>query len=306
MPNQDTPAPKPRWHDPLVSIFLRVAASGCVPARWFRPALPPVHERAACNGSLDLEIVSHCWRYSHFLVYQLSSLVRFPPRQARVWMTVYYCEEDRDTADLLAFFGAMTVTNVTWQWRALPRQALFRRSIGRNEAALATKADWIWFTDCDVMFREGCLDGLVTQLQGRRDALVYPRIERVTPLLADQDPLLNPDLKTQRLADVDDTRFTELPRDRATGPLQITHGDVARAVGYCADLHYYQKPSETWCKAREDRAFRWLLGTQGTPLDIPAVYRIRHESKGRYTGSARNTRVRGAIRRLATRLKEGR
>ncbi|MGD9660893.1 MAG: glycosyltransferase [Porticoccaceae bacterium] len=302
--NQDYPIPAPRWHDPLVSLFLRMAASGWAPARWFRPPLPEIDSRTARKGNLNIEIVSHCWQYAHFLVYQLSSLVRFPPQQAQVTMTVYYCEEDRNTAELLAYFGAMKVSNLHWQWRALPRQALFRRAIGRNQAALATTADWIWFTDCDLMFRQGCLDGLVEELQGRRDALVFPRIERVTPLLANEDPLLNPQLNTQRLADIDDSHFSELPRDRATGPLQITHGDVARAVGYCAKLHYYQQPSATWRKAREDRAFRWLLGTQGTPLDIPAVYRIRHETKGRYTGSARNTKLRGAIRRVAMRFKE--
>lgn len=302
--NDEYPVPEPRWYDSLIDLGLRLAASGCVPARWFRPPLPEVSQRAARTGPLSIEVVSHCWRYAHFLVYQLSSLVQHPPRDARVTMTVYYCEEDRDTADLLAYFGAMEVPGVTWQWRALPRQALFRRAIGRNEAALATQADWVWFTDCDLMFQKGCLDGLVEQLQGRTDALVFPRSERVTPLLADQDPLLNPDLARHRLADVDASRFTELPRDRATGPLQITHGDVARAVGYCSRLHYYQRPSPDWCKAREDRAFRWLLGTRGTALDIPGVYRIRHETKGRYTGSAANTRVRSLMRRLGHRLKE--
>ncbi|MEX1198204.1 MAG: glycosyltransferase [Pseudohongiellaceae bacterium] len=302
--NDEYPVPAPRWHDGLVSLALRLAASGWAPARCFRPPLPPAPQRAARTGPLHIEVVSHCWHYAHFLVYQLSSLVREPPRDARVTMTVYYCEEDRDTSALLAWFGAMEVPNVTWQWRALPRPALFRRAIGRNEAALATRADWIWFTDCDLMFRRGCLDGLVEQLQGRRDALVFPRIERVTPLLADQDPMLNPEIEMRRIADVDDTRFTELPRDRATGPLQITHGDVARAVGYCSRLRYYQRPSDTWCKAREDRAFRWLLGTRGTPLDIPGVYRIRHETKGRYTGSAANTRLRSLVRRLGHRVKE--
>lgn len=301
----DYPVPAPRWHDPLVGGFLRLAASGLLPARWFRPPLPPESARSARTGRLQIEIVSHCWQYAHFLVYQLGSLVRYPPQNAAVTMTVYYSEEDGDTKAVLDYFGAMQVPNVNWRWRALPRQSLFRRGIGRNEAALATRADWVWFTDCDLMFRDGCLDGLVEVLQGRRDALVFPRIERVTPLLADQDPLLDPELARQRLAEVDDTRFTELPRDRATGPLQITHGDVARAVGYCSRLGYYQRPADTWCKAREDRAFRWLLGTRGTPLDIPGVYRIRHESKGRYTGSAFNSRLRSTIRRLAHRLKEG-
>jgi hypothetical protein len=103
--------------------------------------------------------------------------------------------------------------------------------------------------------------------------------------------------------DVDPALFSRFPRSRATGPLQITHGDVARAVGYCESLPYYQRPSATWCKAYEDRAFRWLLRSQGEPLDVPGVYRIRHVAKGRYTGGKLNTGLRSSLRRLVAKIK---
>lgn len=294
----DHSVPQSRWHNPLVGRFLRLAAGGWVPARWFLPALPAPEARAAKTGPLNIEIVSHCWNYAHFLVYQLSSLVKFPPTQAQVTMTVYYCEEDTRTRALLDFFGAIEVPGVTWSWRALARPSLFRRAIGRNQAALQTPADWIWFTDCDLMFREGCIDGLEQVLQGRTDTLVYPEVERCTSLLADEDPMLKVDLQHLQVVDVDTHQFEEFRRTRATGPLQITHGDVARACGYCDSLPYYQQPSETWCKAYEDRAFRWLLRTQGTPLPIPGVYRIRHVFKGRYTGGAVNSTIRTKLRKM--------
>jgi hypothetical protein len=300
----DYPVLPDTWHTPISGWLLRFAASGLVPARWFRPPMPPIDQRQPFVGHLQLEVVSHCWRYAHLLVYQLSSLVQFPPSRATVTMTVYFCPEDADTAALLDWFGALQVPGVIWNWQPRPKQALFRRAIGRNEAALASRADWIWFTDCDLMFRRDCIDTLATLLQGRRDALVFPRMERCTAVLPDQDPLLNPQLEAKRLAEVDDASFVALRRTRATGPLQITHGDVARSQGYCRDLAYYQRPSATWCKAHEDRAFRWLLGTRGIPLDIPGVYRIRHETKGRYTRGAFNTRLRSAIRRLARAFKE--
>lgn len=294
----DYSVPQSRWYTPIVGRFLRFAAGGQVPARWFLPDLPAPESRAAKTGPLTIEIVSHCWNYAHFLVYQLSSLVKFPPTETQVTMTVYYCEEDTRTRALLDFFGAIEVPGVRWNWRPLPRQALFRRAIGRNEAALQTQADWIWFTDCDLMFREDCLERLAKLLQGRTDALVYPEVERCTSLLADEDPLLKIDLKHLQVMDVDTRQFEEFRRTRATGPLQITHGDVARACGYCNSLPYYQQPSETWCKAYEDRAFRWLLRTQGTPLPIPGVYRIRHVFKGRYTEGSSISTVRGNIRKL--------
>lgn len=284
----------PPWYFPVAGPLLRLAAKGLVPARWFQPYLPGPEARAAKTGALHLEIVSHCWNYAHFLVYQLSSLVCYPPQAGRVTMAVYYSPEDARTQSLLDFFGAMEVPGVAWSWRPLPRRQLFRRAIGRNQAALATTADWIWFTDCDLMFRRDCLNGLMAELQGRRDALVYPKIERVTPLLASLDSRLSMDL--HQVLDFDDADFVEHYPSRATGPLQITHGDVARACGYCNSLSYYQQPSEVWCKAYEDRAFRWLLRTHGVPLDIPGVYRIRHIEKGRYTGSKINTWIRTRLR----------
>ena len=288
------------WSDPIVSRFLRLAASGLVPATWFQKALPAESQRAAKTGVLDIEIVSHCWQYSHFLVYQLSSLVLYPPQKATVTMTVYYNGEDTRTRAVLDFFAKQEVPGITWNWCELPKESLYRRAIGRNQAALASKADWVWFTDCDLMFRKGCLDHLSDALQGRRDALVFPDCERITSLLADDDPMLNFDPAELRAVDIEDTRFVEQKRDRATGPLQIAHGDVVRAVGYCDSLRYYQKPADSWCKAYEDRAFRWLLNSQGVPLSVPGVYRIRHVSKGRYTGSKLNTQIRTGVRKATS------
>ena len=282
---------------------LRLGASGAIPGSWVQHCLPAPQQRQAYTGRLKLEIVSHCWKYAHFLAYQLSSLVLFPPRNLQVTLTVYFCREDRETCELLAWFENQAVDNVVWNWRALPRQQLFRRAIGRNHAAKNTQADWIWFTDCDLMFRLSCLDTLAQELQGRREALVYPKQERVTSLLPDHHSLLNRE-GLERLRDIPEQQFVVQQRNRAAGPLQITHGDVARACGYCDNLRLYQTPSEKWCKAYEDRAFRWLLGTRGTPLDIPGVYRIRHITKGRYTGSEFNTGLRSRLRRLTSFLGE--
>lgn len=291
---------QPHWSDPVVGLFLRFAAGGAVPARWFMDRVPSLQERHAKTGRLTVEIVSHCWNYSHFLAYQLSSLVNFPPQRVDITMTVFYSDEDVKTRELLDFFRGLSVPSVRWNWRPLPKNQLFRRAIGRNLAAEQTVCDWIWFTDCDLLFRENCLDELANRLQGRSDVLVYPQYERVTSLLPESDPMLKSGA-TPQVLDIEPEQFSVLKKSRATGPLQITHGDVARACGYCADLRLYQTPSDVWCKAYEDRAFRWLLRTQGVPIDIPGVYRIRHLSKGRYTGSQVNTSLRSRLRKLTSR-----
>ncbi len=298
----DFKLPTPHWSAPLASIWWRFAASGRVPARWFMKSLPAEQDRAARRGELSLEIVSHCWNYSNLLAYQLSSLALSPPEKLTVMMTVFYCEEDQTTVDLLQYYGGIELKNVRWNWRKLTRKQLFRRGIGRNIAARETACDWIWFTDCDVVFHGNCLDALAEQLQGRQDALLFPAIENTTNMLAEDDPMLVAGAKPQVLA-ISTDNFNSHHRDRATGPLQITHGDVARSCGYCECIALYQTPSDTWCKAHEDRAFRWLLETQGTPIDVPGVFRIRHLHKGRYTGSSLSNRWRSLVRQVTSKLK---
>lgn len=292
--------------DQIKLAFLRFAAGGWVPARWFEPGLPAEADRAARTGHLQLEVVSHCWNYAHFLVYQLSSLVLFPPKKLDVTMTVFYSPEDKKTAELLDWFGRQTIPGVTWNWQPVRRQELFRRGIGRNRAALATKADWVWFTDCDLMFRENCLDTLAEVLQGRRDVLLFPEEERTTDLLAENNPMLRAGSREPQVLDIDTTSFTIRKIAKATGPLQIAHGDVCRAVGYCRNIALYQKPVESFAKCHEDRAFRWLLQSQGEPVDVPGVYRIRHIAKGRYSGSETRSKFRTWLRVWQSRWRDRR
>jgi len=289
------------WTDFFSGLFFRAAPHIGIPARWFESNLPEPRDLPAKIGQLQIEVVTHCWNYSHLLKYQLSSLVNFPPLRANITVTVFYSKEDQETCALLDCFAEISVPNISWNWIELPKHSLFRRAIGRNFAALNTKADWVWFTDCDLLFRNQCIDKLAEALQERRDFLIYPREEYCTELLAENDSALNRDQDDSPLIDIDETRFESFVPDCATGPLQIAHGDVVRACGYCNALPYYQKPSSRWCKAYEDKAFRWLLGTEGVPVEIPGVYRIRHREKGRYKGRA--SYVRSRIRRLQSWLK---
>lgn len=266
-------------------IFYRLAASGFVPRALFAPRLPTTPPERPVGQTLHLEIVSHCWRYSHLLAYQLSSLVLYPPERTLLTMTVFYTPEDESTAALLTFIGGMDVPNVRWNWQALERTHLFRRSLGRNLAARATTADWIWFADCDLVFHRGAIDGAAGALEARDDLLVFPRRHHITALLDPDDPLLEAGRGRPRLLDINPAEgFLPELRERAVGALQIVRGDAARAGGYCGTIAFYQRPVPKWRRTHDDRVFRWLLGTQGVPIEVPALYRIRHSEKGRKGG----------------------
>lgn len=276
----------------LLELLIRFAASGLVPASvFFEQPRPDLLQRK--TGRLHLQIVSHCWQYTHLLAYQLNSLVAYPPQTLNLTFTVFYAREDEATRQLLEAFSQRSVPGVIWDFQVLETPQLMRRAIGRNKAAKSTQADWIWFTDCDVLFYESALDTLGQVLQGRQDVLVYPQTLLATSLLSDDDPLLS----QQEQFKLDRTAFSERHFDRATGPIQIMHADAARQFGYCEQLSVYQEPKQRWVKTYEDRAFRWLLGSQGLPVDVPNLYWIRHQEKGRYRGDDWFSRIRKWIRK---------
>lgn len=282
----------------LTLLWLKWLAGSAIPPAWFYSPVLPQEKRTPRSGKLDIEIVSHCWQYSRLLAYQLGSLVEHPVHDASITMTVYYAEQDKATANLLHHVKQHQVSNVTWNWQPMPVEQIFRRSIGRNHAALNSSADWVWFTDCDMTFQAGCLDSLNTALQGLTHALVFPRIEAKTDVYTDDDLITQNALDTPELLYVSQNLFTEHTIDRATGPLQITQGDVARANGYCRDVMFYQQPAERFQKATEDRLFRWLLGTQGEPIEVSSVCRIQHAVKGRYQANSAAATVRQRVREI--------
>ncbi len=285
--------------DTASGLFHRFAASGVLPASWLRDVDPASVVRARRTGRLSLEIVTHCWRYGHFLTYQLSSLVNHRTEKLDVTMTVYHAPDDESVVRVLRFFDGIDVPGVSWCWRPLPRERLFRRSIGRNLAAQVTPADWIWFADADIVFHEGCLDTLAEVLQGRDDVLVHPGTILGTSLLPEDHEILRQGRAAPAVREIPIEEFRPYNGNhaKAKGSFQITHGDVARAFGYCRSIGLYQRPAPRWRKTYEDRAFRWLLGTNGTPIDIPGVCQIRHAAKGRYRKDSVTGRVRSFIRR---------
>jgi len=285
--------------DGVKGLFYRFAASGFLPAAWFRKADPATVDKVKRRGKLSLEIVCHCWQYGHFLSYQLSSLVNHRTDKLDITMTVYHAAEDESVTRVMKFFEDIDVPGVTWNRQVLPKEQLFRRSIGRNLAAKSTTADWIWFTDCDIIFHENCLDTLADELQGRDDVLVFPRTGLGTSLLSESDEILNKAREDPVLREIPIEDFVPYggALTRAKGAFQITHGDIARACGYCESIGLYQQPSDRWRKTYEDRAFRWLIGSQGTALDVPGTCQIRHAAKGRYKKDSSVSTVRSYIRK---------
>jgi len=289
------------WHDRIYQWLHKIVAGTPLPAKWIYPELRQLADTIdtdQAKDSMHLEIVSHCWNYSDYLAYQLGSLLANPPPpRLHITMTVFFASEDRPTTALLKRLEQKDVSNITWNWQVLPAPYLFRRSIGRNLAALHTQADWIWFTDCDETFQAGCLSGLYETLAACREPLVFPLTEHRTEPMESSELEVNYDSDwVSAISNLPLDEFHANTMTRATGPLQITHGDVARKFGYCKDVDCFQKPEVHFAKAHEDRIFRWLLNTNGTGVDIPGVFRIQHREKGREKNARWLSSIRESLR----------
>ncbi len=196
--------------------------------------------------------------------------------------TIFFCEEDKDTIDLLNEshpFPRQVCLNL---W-TLPKTRLMRRAIGRNLAAKATTADWIWFTDADVVFGSGALDSLPRVLENLKGPLAYP--ERIIKTSFEVGDYLIK--QRQRIHEFPEHYFTD-PEvlKRAIGPCQIVRGSVAVDLGYCENTDFQQEEIE-WKRTFEDVRFREILGLDGAPISLPNVYLFRHTLRGRYTVGAK-------------------
>ena len=280
----------------LVNYFYGRMVGSVIPVSWVAPKPLRADELSIAKGRLQFEIVSHCWQYSHMLIYQLSSLVNHLPASMDFTYTLYYSPDDAGTCALVDHFDKLDIPNLKWNWQPLQKERLFRRAIGRNEAATATTANWVWFSDCDTIFHENCLASVEKAIQGQQEPLLFPCRERITMMLPLSHDLFSKDDTDIELLDIDTQLFEHNDITKAKGAFQIVHGDVCRKLGYCRTLKPYQKPTAHWRKTFEDTVFRKLIGSQGKPIDVDGLYRIRHIEKGRYADNSALSSVRKKIR----------
>jgi len=238
---------------------------------------------------VSIHTVVHCYaaelpQFATFLRYQLSSLVLHPPRVDHL-IEIRYSSDDELTSDVanefVSYFGDQIKLSPMQ-----PPERLFRRAIGRNEAALSSYADLVWFSDCDYLFGLGCLDGLWkawTELD-EFVSMLFPN-----QILTMKSHKMGDDLAEKNLG-----RVVSAPIDlfkpqsvyRAFGGLQIVPGSLARKYGYLNGSRRYQKPlAKPFANFHDDVAFRKSCLQHGPilPVSIPNLYRLRH-TKSTYYG----------------------
>ena len=248
---------------------------------------------------MSIEIVTHCYSSPKVPVYhlllrmQLNSVLTFTPLVETV-VTVFYCNDDTQTKKVVeeakTFASRERQAGLRINAWSLPPEQLFRRAIGRDMAAKNTKADVIWFTDCDHLFGPGCLDAAYEaccKIPAGADAC-WPGQVMINRTHAAGDCAIQQELSPLQRPllgqlSINPSLFQRRTERKAIGGLQIVKGRVARAQGYLHGTRW-TKPIEAkhFASCKCDVPFRKTL--QWVPIDIPALYRVRHSRAGRDQG----------------------
>lgn len=236
--------------------------------------------------AVRIEVVSHCYRYASLLRYQLSSLCYWPPPEGmEVTATVFFTPNDEATTRTLEWFGNQQVRGVRWNWQALPESRLCRRAIGRNLAALSSTADWVWFTDADYWFTSDCWKSFMRfgHINVNIEPLVYPKKVHTQSEHGLGDNCIARARMASGFVFADPREFTPLRMSRAIGGIQIASGGICREKGYLNGWRRAQTPlvEPIWQRTMEDVWYRKYLQTEGVPVRLLGVYRIRHSQAGR-------------------------
>jgi hypothetical protein len=238
-------------------------------------------ELATDEVNPQLEVIQHVWRYWAMWSYSASSLFQWPPK-CTVRVTVCCTHEDPKAMVNVGFFAEHPERppNVTFLPLWMPRTKLLRRAIGRNVACQQTRATVaVWMTDADYLFGEGALDAACERFPDN-DILAYPR--RLHRCTVERGEALIRDARDQGVRQINTNDFTGRQRlGRAIGGAQIYRADAARKFGYLPDHRKFQSPTGRWQRTHCDKAFRWLIETHGTGIDIPNVFRMAHQERGR-------------------------
>ena len=231
----------------------------------------------------SVEIVTHCYRYSRLLCYQLSSLLLHPPT-IPTQITVFTSKCDTDTLKTAEHFIGLGLRVRIWTQK---RIHLFRRSMGRNLAARDTEASVLWYTDCDHWFGPGCIDSLAPCVEKDRlfspSSLFIHRDHQTGDSYIDKLSLGRP-----RLVDINPDDFVSRRVLKTIGGVQIVNRSTANKHGYLEKWKRgrYQRPSPdtVFQKCKSDSQYRKMLREHGAtecPIDIPNLYRLRHSKAGR-------------------------
>ncbi len=236
---------------------------------------------------MSIHIVTHAYagdlpQYAVFLRAQLSSLILYKPKTP-VSITVCVTADDEKVVKVLADLSIHFGNSLDICW--LPKEQLFRRSIGRNIVALQTHQHLLWATDVDHVFGDGCLDELQDTWNwfppDKKPVMVWPNQIQIQMVHELGDRYVEKHLESTGLIDINPKEFELKTYNRSIGGIQIINGQFCRKHGYLNGSKRWQRPVSPvrpFPSFADDVRFRAFCASQGEveAISVKNLYRLRH------------------------------
>lgn len=149
---------------------------------------------------------------------------------------------------------------------------------------MESKADIVWFTDCDYWFGNGCFDSVRDQWSKLdRPDLIWPFAYLANENKDEIDAFIRHNFETDGEVVPIFEHWTLKSNPRAIGGVQIASGKFVRQHGYLNNHAKWQRPADRpFPDFRDDIVFREMvlkLGV-GSSAKIEGLYRMRHTEVG--------------------------
>lgn len=228
---------------------------------------------------MQVEVVTHCYRYPKLLTFHLSAYVLRPPK-TKTLVSIYWTPTDDTVRPVLEHFSGLSPNNITWNYVELPHEQLMRRAIGRDMACRSTVADYLLLSDADYLLSGEVIDAAVEEMSQHPPSLCYPHtvMQSTSHELGDAEIAK---VTEPGVYDYQPDRYTEIPLPRAIGGAQWIPRKTANEKGYLPKGHKFLNPEPVWRQTRCDTRARGYWGLPQLALDVRGVYRIRHSERGR-------------------------
>lgn len=246
---------------------------------------------------MKIHIISHCWALEHvnfavFLRAQMSSLYASSLRSTQDWhISVVH---DRNDPTVIQELGLIQ-NQIAMKDRITPvpvdRPQCWRKCIGWDVAARGVlDSDLVWFTTCEYLFTNGCLDAVASFWeQNDRPTMIWPKSYWANKDKKYIDTWSSEHTYTAFPMLPNPARFSQFMCSRAIGGVQIVSGDYVKEFGYLRDDAKYQAPPDRpFPDSLDTAAFRLQMentttyGPSNSPVTIagisalPQLFRMRY------------------------------
>ena len=240
-------------------------------------------EKEPLKDKLTIEICIHCYHYQHRLCWMLSSILQQKGDVPNIIVNISYAPNNGDpiTEEVCKFFREQGL-NIK-ETVVLEKEAS-NRAIARNKQVAETTADWILFSDSDMVYDPELFSDLQQQLKTnlRTETRVMGGDRHSMDInfcvkFFEEDATVYPCV-IPNVADITSKWPLRWVTGKGTAPGNFQLANV-KAIQIIRGGKYTERTGDVWRRTKSDRAFRVGQGGR-VRIEIKKQFHLNHDRGG--------------------------